>query len=75
MPFYFDHKIADYLSSFPVIYQLGYINSTVGCDRSNQLLIDNCDNLPTFKSLDEKDYDSQCIIPYYKKLNIRIYLV
>ncbi len=39
MLFYFDHKIADFVSSFPVIYQYGIIES----EGRNLLLFDNCD--------------------------------
>ncbi len=73
MPFYFDHKIADYVSSFPVIYQYGYIQENEPlCKGGNQLLFTNCDNIPTLDALDMKTYDEQCVVPYYKKLNIKI---
>lgn len=64
MPIYFDHKISDYLSSFPIIYQYGYVKKEVGCSNANSLLFDNCDE-PTFTS-------SLCIIPYYKQFKIQI---
>ncbi len=73
MPFYFDHKIADYVSSFPTIYQFGIIKSEGSCNPDNILLIDNCDNdKPPYDSLDKKKYENQCVIPYYKTLDINI---
>ena len=74
MPFYFDHKIADYISTFPIIYQYGFIKLEMGCPTTvpNSLLFDNCDTNPTYESLDIKTYSEQCIIPYYKTIDIEI---
>jgi len=68
MPFYFDHKIADFVSSFPSIYQYGIINS----QDEHILLFDNCDAKTTLDGLNEINFNEQCIIPYYKTLNIDI---
>jgi hypothetical protein len=68
MPFYFDHKIADFVSSFPVIYQYGIIES----EGKNILLFDNCDFKTTKDGLNEVNFYEQCVIPYYKTLNIEI---
>ena len=72
MPFYFDHKIADYVSTFPIIYQYGYVRPSSKCKEKSIPLIANCENIPTLESLNKKIYNEQCIIPYYKKLDIKI---
>ena len=81
MPFYFDHKIADNVSTLPIIYNLGYIhhNFIDKCThnqdtqyKKNILLFNNCDINPVLKSLSLKELDQQCIIPYYKQLDIEI---
>jgi hypothetical protein len=78
MPFYFDHKIADYVSSFPTIYQFGIINIKIedrdkkGCRGKNIkdhiIILNTCDGDGAFESLNSKNYTKQCLIPYYKKL-------
>jgi hypothetical protein len=70
MPFYFDHKIADFVSSFPTIYQYGIIES-IG-NKKNILLFNNCDHITTEDGINELNFNEQCIIPYYKTLNIEI---
>ncbi len=76
MPFYFDHKIADNVSTLPIIYHLGYIhpNQITNCNKNNSniLIFNNCDKFPTLKLLDSKEIEQQCIVPYYKQLNIEI---
>lgn len=75
MPFYFDHKVADYISTFPVIYQLGFIKKEGNCPTNldHSLLFDNCDGIPTYDSLNTKDFSLySCIIPYYKLIDIKI---
>lgn len=67
MPFYFDHKIADFVSSFPTIYQYGIVKS-----KENILLFNNCDHVTTEDGINEINFNEQCIIPYYKTLNIEI---
>ena len=74
MPIYFDHKIADYVSTFPIIYQLGIIHGECPT-KGNHLLLDHCDADIDFKklydSLDKKDFEKQCLIPYYKRPDLK----
>lgn len=72
MPFYFDHKIGDYVSTFPIIYQFGIIEKDPNnpeCKSGNVILIDNCSNPNiTYEDLNDKNFDKQCVVPYYKTL-------
>ena len=75
IPIYFDHKIADHISSFPIIYHYGYIKHEGICRPKNVLLFNNCDAVATLDGLNNKEYyEQQCIIPFYKTIKINIIL-
>ena len=81
--YYFAHKIADYVSSFPFIYESGIIqpNQTATLNESKckttQYIpfLNKCDNEepPRAQQISNKEYQKYCIIPHYKKFTIELF--
>jgi hypothetical protein len=68
VPIYFDHKIADYLSSFPTIYASGKIGKCSNAQDLPQyeMFIDNCERIAERDSIDGTQLGDKCAPPFYK---------
>jgi hypothetical protein len=69
VPWYFDHKIADYKSSFPTIYASGKLGKCKDQSAPEyEVFIDNCEKVDEEKALFGSKLDDKCAPPFYKGL-------